>query len=205
MRYLTTNLWRLATVVTTVALVLLATATISAAQDDPQGPQKPDRQEVETHEPSESRGEASTQVGGTTTKTNVVTEAGASITNSRVFANVPGANTTVFVAPDERALILARFSAESACSGGSGSNWCSIRILIGGVEANPIVGQDFAFDSTNNGADGPFSWESHSVDRSRTVGPGAYTVQVQWSVTGPNVSFRLDDWSLTVERVQLVP
>lgn len=92
--------------------------------------------------------------------------------------------------------IVTTFTAESACYGGSG--WCSVRILVDGVEAQPAVGTDFAFDSTNGGADGASSWESHSVQRTQTVGTSAgHTVTLQVATVGGGVVDRLDDWTLT--------
>jgi len=45
-----------------------------------------------------------------------------------------------------QARIVARFSAESNCLGGS-SSYCSLRILVDGVEMNPAAGLNYAFDS----------------------------------------------------------
>jgi hypothetical protein len=74
------------------------------------------------------------------------------------------------------------------------------------VEAVPFAQQgiDFAFDSTNSGRDTTGSWESHSMDRS--LGPlaaGAYRVWAQYRTTSQGVTLRLDDWSLTVEKVRV--
>jgi hypothetical protein len=97
----------------------------------------------------------------------------------------------------QSALILARFAGESYCDGGTTSNYCSVRIMIDGVEAQPAVGFDFAFDTDSASDDW---WEAHSIDRSAVVGAGSHTVTVQWAVTDSGTTFRLDDWSLTVER-----
>lgn len=40
------------------------------------------------------------------------------------------------------------------------------------------------------------------MDRSLVIGPGNHTVVVQWAVTQDVATFRLDDWSLTIERAQ---
>jgi len=119
--------------------------------------------------------------------------------------------TTVYVPPGD-ALVAARFSAESRCAevGGTSSNWCEVRILIDGVEASPtetIIGADFAFDSTDNGASSLGAYRSHSMDRARCVTNSSaatipVTVEVEWGVTnndgGSTPSFWLDDWTLTV-------
>lgn len=105
-------------------------------------------------------------------------------------------------------LISVRFSAESQCAGGGGDfDWCGVRILINGTEAQPAPA-DFAFDSANNGGEDNGSWEGHSMDRHLCVrNPGTtpilIPVQVQWrvfaGVGGVPPEFRLDDWSLVIE------
>jgi hypothetical protein len=145
--------------------------------------------------------------GGPITQVKVKGDTSAQTTTSTSFVNLTGASVRITVPRHQRALILARFSAETDCTGGSTGQWCSARILIGGVEASPASGVDFAMDSVD--ADDvscdPLTcgWESHSMDRSRgPLGPGTYTVRVQWRVNG-TPTFRLDDWSLTVERVKV--
>jgi len=41
------------------------------------------------------------------------------------------------------------------------------------------------------------------MDRSVIVGPVTYTVKVQWVVTHTDVRFRVNDWSLTVEKARV--
>jgi hypothetical protein len=128
------------------------------------------------------------------------------------YLNLPGAGPAdgaFGLVAGQGSLINIRFTAESQCAGGgSDFGWCGVRILVNGVEAQPAPA-DFAFDSTNNGADGSGSWEAHAMDRhacirNPTGGVTAVPVQVQWRVfagfdpaTVPQ--FRLDDWSLTIE------
>jgi hypothetical protein len=130
------------------------------------------------------------------------------------YVNLPGAgpgNGALGVVNGPASLINVRYTAESQCAGGgSDFGWCGVRILINGVEAQPAPA-DYAFDSTNNGADGSGSWEGHAMDRhlcvrnpSPTGAPFAVPVQVQWRVfagvdTTTVPEFRLDDWSLTIE------
>lgn len=120
-------------------------------------------------------------------------------TTSSSYVDIPAATTQVNVPSGQRALLLARFSAESICGAGS---WCSVRIVAvkGGVERQmePAAGTDFAFDSPDNVTE---LWESNSMDRSLLVGSGTYTVKAQAAVIGGG-SFALDDWSLTVERAK---
>jgi hypothetical protein len=118
-------------------------------------------------------------------------------TSSQTFVNFPDAVTTITVPSGQRALILARFSAESSCLSAEQSGWCSVRILIGGIPAEPAQGLQFKFDSTPRFADDAFAY-AHSMERSRSVGAGTHTVRVQWATR--NARFQLDDWHLTVER-----
>jgi hypothetical protein len=134
--------------------------------------------------------------GGAIDQVKVARSDESSGTTSSSYVDIPAATTQVTVQRGQRALLLARFSAESICTGGA---WCSVRIVAvkGGVEQEmePASGTDFAFDSPND------NWESNSMDRSLLVGRGTYTVKAQAAVIGGS-SFRLDDWSLTVERAR---
>jgi hypothetical protein len=158
-------------------------------------------------------GTAPTQVSGrTVTSVKVIRETVSqefSSPDSTEFADVPGAATTVTVLPNTQAFILIRFSAESDCFAPGTQAHCSLRIMVGDVEAEPASGTDFHFDSADgiSGSARDLS-ESHSMDRSvGPLGSGAYTVKVQWAVinlfegSGSGIFFTLDDWSLTVERV----
>lgn len=93
--------------------------------------------------------------------------------------------------------VLMRFTAESACYGGYG--YCSARILIDGVEASPVAGLDFAFDSTNYNRETAYSWASHSMERTRAVTyTGNHTISLQLAKSGTGVVHRIDDWTFTV-------
>jgi hypothetical protein len=70
---------------------------------------------------------------------------------------------------------------------------------VDGNEAAPVVGTDFAFDSSDSNTEGGGSWESHAIERSVAgVAAGSHTVTVQYAVVGGATSFRLDDWGLNV-------
>src|SRR5439155_15338671 len=118
------------------------------------------------------------------------------------FLNLPGAAITVVVPTGQTALLVARYSGESACYGGTGAQWCTVRILVNGVEMDPVVGTDFAFDGTDNSTESFASWESHAMERTKKVGAGTYRLLVQWRTTSSTTSFRLDDSAFTVERAQ---
>lgn len=122
-------------------------------------------------------------------------------TRPRTFVDLPGARAALTLPADvDRMLLLVRFSAESSCSAGAGAEYCPVRVVVDGMEAQPAAGLDFAFDSTDAGSETASSWESHAMERTTTVGPGAHTVHVQWAVTSAATTFRLDDWVLAVEK-----
>lgn len=94
------------------------------------------------------------------------------------FADVPGMATTVTIPPGTQGRILATFSAESACvqSGDSSiGGVCQVRLLYGRTVMNAALA-DYKFDSTNGGAEGISSFESHAMQRySVLLGPGTST------------------------------
>ena len=126
-------------------------------------------------------------------------------TSTTTPTQLPGMKETIAVPANSRALLLIRFSAESACyGGGTNPNWCIATIRVDGIEAAPATGRDFALDSTDNGTESGASWESHAMDRSIVVGPGLHTVVVMGSVTDFGATGTQTFWtgerSLTVER-----
>jgi len=179
--------WRTAIIVAVTALIaLLAYSVISA-----RGGQT---------DAADVTPDSLTFTGRSTESVRVVTETVANrITGVIGFATLPGATTSFTTPAGDTDLIRARFAGESACYGAGPAGYCKLRILIDGLEMNPIVGADFAFDSTDAGDETSVSWESKSIDRVKRVGAGFHTVTVQRAVTGAGISFRLDDWALTVE------
>jgi hypothetical protein len=177
-----------------VAALFLAAAAVAIAATRDSGP--PVGQQDSSGPLAATAGSAKT-----ISHVRVARETTAQTTHSTSYATLPGATGTIAVPADESGLILVRFSAESQCSGGAAGNWCSVRILLDGTEMDPAAGLDFAFDSVNS----PDSfWEAASMDRSRAgVGSGNHTVTVQWAVTSASTLFRIDDWSLTIERAQV--
>ncbi len=77
--------------------------------------------------------------------------------------------------------------------------------LVDGNELNPAVGNDFAFDSTDDGGRGrAIRWESHAMARSTdTLSAGNHTVKVQIRTTNAANTLRVDDWALVVFRTKL--
>jgi len=146
-------------------------------------------------------------------KLKVVTETAANTiaTNKPYSVDLPGATTSIGIPEGVESMILVRFSAESACYGRL-SGWCSVRIFVGSAEGAPKVGDSYAFDSVNLDTEGASDYEGHAVER--VVGPlggdGSYTVRVERSIhitdDPPHFgasAFRLDDWTLTVERIDI--
>jgi hypothetical protein len=126
-------------------------------------------------------------------------------TSSTTFQPIPGAGGVVEVPPGAAAYIVADFTTESLCTGPSG--YCKVRLTIDTdddgsyFEMFPAVGDEFGFDSTNSGAEGGASWESHSVRRYWTIGDGGCVcrVRVERAVSIGTTVFNTGDWLLTVE------
>jgi hypothetical protein len=129
----------------------------------------------------------------------------ATLENQTDFVDLPGARATITIPSGQKAVIVARFSAPSACDAAQPNyvGQCFVRILIGSVAGAPSDKQAFDTDQNGGGNDG---FEAHGIERSRTglggLGPGTYTVQVQWA-TDINVRFTISQWHLTVERSQV--
>jgi len=117
------------------------------------------------------------------------------VISSTTYTDIAGASASVDVPAGSSGLIVARFTAETGAIGATG--YLSVRMPIDGGEANPTGADTFSFDNTGSPGDDDF--ESHAMDRSRMVGPGTHTVQLQARVTGGSVN--IDDWHLTVERI----
>jgi hypothetical protein len=140
-----------------------------------------------------------TTVSGTTAKKVIVVRGtDPQTTQAKPWVDLAGATTSVTVPTGMSALILARFTTEDRCEVGA-PDICTVRILIGGIEAEPASGTDFAFDSAQTEE----YFHAGAMDRSLgPLGAGTYAVQVQYGAGGINIgTFTLDDWSLTVEVV----
>jgi hypothetical protein len=135
--------------------------------------------------------------GNGVAKITVVTETNAQSTSSTSFINLPGAAASITVPSLATQLVNVRFSAESYCFGSSAGvgNWCSVRILVDGIEMLPNSGGDFAFDARGVADD---FWEGHAMERTILLRGGTHSITVQWAVTSSAVTFRLDDWTLAV-------
>ena len=135
---------------------------------------------------------ATTKAGTSVTRVSVLTENTAAVYTGAAFVTI--GSSGVFAGAGS--FIVATFSAESACYNGVG--YCSVRILVDGVEAEPVVGTDFAFDSTDANRETASSWESHSMQRTRAVTATTFhSVVVQVAQVGAGVAARYDDWTLS--------
>jgi hypothetical protein len=123
-------------------------------------------------------------------------------TTSTTFLDVPRTLILLPIPSGHRDLLVLRFSGESVCWGGGigVDGRCSLRILVDNTEANPAVGSEFSFDSTNLGRETAGSHESQAIERSLCVGPGTHTVRVQFKTNRSDVAFQLDDYHFSVQR-----
>lgn len=130
--------------------------------------------------------------GTTVTRTAVVTQDTAVVYGGTTYANVGSLGIYALAGQ----WITVTFTAESTCTGPTG--WCSVRILVDGVEAEPVVGTDYAFNSP--AASGPVGWAGHSVTRVRTATQSTtHTVIVQTINVAGATGHRLDDWTLEAQ------
>jgi len=146
---------------------------------------------------------ATTLTATTLRAVKVVRETASTSTSNTSWTWVPGAEVWVTIPGNTTDTFVVRFSAESVCAGSAG--WCPVRILLYGNEMEPAVGTDFAFDSSDAGTASPQGWKAHSMERSITFNntfavADTVLIQVQYMTTNAGMTFRLDDWHLTVEQ-----
>jgi hypothetical protein len=127
----------------------------------------------------------------------VMTKTGAQTFTNTSFAQLTADTIPVPATGNYRAIV--RFSGESECHAAS---WCTARINVDGVEANPKSSSDFAFDTEDGGL-----WESNSMDRTSDTIAGTGTVrnvvvEVEIAVIGGG-NWRLDDWSVVTELIKV--
>lgn len=116
----------------------------------------------------------------------VQTKTGALNNTSATYAQLTGGNINMPIP----GYLVATFSGESICTGGT---WCTLKVTVDGVELNPVVGTDFAFDSPSD------NWEAQSIQRISNLLPaGLKFVEVYWAALG-GATFRIDDWLFKVE------
>jgi hypothetical protein len=100
-------------------------------------------------------------------------------TSTTTPTQLPGMTARVTIPSGFTGLIIARFSAESACYGDDAGqpDWCVVQIKANQHEMLPGDGSDMAFDSTDNGTETAASWESHATERFIKLPAGSYTIK----------------------------
>jgi hypothetical protein len=113
--------------------------------------------------------------------------------------------------------LVAFFSGESACYGGTALEKCLLKITVDGTELSPAAGSDAFFDNNDQGRASPNhltddsfraktsgdAYQHAIVRTSGNLSAGSHTVQVQFSVTDAATAFSLDDWALVVQRIKV--
>ena len=122
-----------------------------------------------------------------------------------VATNLGGGSTSITVPAGQKALLLIRFSADTACFGGTSGGYdsCYVQALVNGSVAQP---GEVAFDNNNNNTEAVLlsQRDAHAMEWAKTVGAGTYTIQIKVRTDDSpccEVEFDLDHWTLTVERV----
>jgi hypothetical protein len=132
---------------------------------------------------------ASPTQGGTVSPVAIATGGNATVYTGQVWKTVG----TVDISAPIRATIDVRFTAESTCYGTTG--YCSLRVLIDGVETFPYSGLNFAFNQLGSSVGG----QGLSVERlDKTRSTGTHRVAVQAASAGLN-SDVLPYWTLRAE------
>ena len=138
--------------------------------------------------------------GGALEGVRKVTENSPTTTASHVFVNVPGASVSWFVPAGDSDLLNVSFFAECRLiNNTSPANWVELRVMLSRFPAAlgfPTFMQPYdvvspmAFCSAN-------TYAMHAANFAQRVAGGAtYTAQVQYRVTGANLTAWLDDWKL---------
>lgn len=131
----------------------------------------------------------------------VATHTGATSYSGGTWQAIVGSGLDIVVPSGTTRLATSTFAAETDCSGGTAGNWCSARVVGRApsgalVEFLPASGIDFAFDTVSGTTDW---WESHSMNRSKTLTAGTWRVWVEIATTSSGTSLRVDDWHHSVD------
>jgi hypothetical protein len=138
---------------------------------------------------------ASTSTGKAVSQVIAVTDSPNVTTTSTSYVAMPGMSALVTVPSTHPAgaQLTISFADESACYGGTRSNWCSVIVVVDGVEAAPGDGTDYAFDGSDGA--GCCEWRGLSLIRIANVGVGTHSVVVEWAVVGGGGTVTLTAWS----------
>jgi hypothetical protein len=137
--------------------------------------------------------------GGGLVSRHVKTQTEGAAHSGKSFVSLPGAFQVITIPTGFSQLVQARFTAESQCSGPSGS-YCAVRIIAfnantrASVELHPQVGINHVFHRAASDL-----FESHSIARAGRLGAGTYSIIVQRATTLDAMTFVLDDWIFEVD------
>lgn len=116
------------------------------------------------------------------------------------WAPIAGSTVTVSVPSGPWRLASSTFSGETFCTGPA-NTWCSVRIVARRPgttdpwgEFYPRVGHGAVLDAA-----GSDNWEGHSLDRSKTLAPGTWSVRAEGRTSHDGVTMFVSDWHHRVE------
>lgn len=113
-----------------------------------------------------------------------------------VFVDLPGATVRLNVPSGGAALLLVKFSGYCTYAAGYA------RVLVDGIETNPVGDDDFCSGYNPNFEPTPASTILRWSDQ---LGAGQHTVQVQVSNYGGTGDFSIKNWILIVEHARTAP
>lgn len=127
-------------------------------------------------------------------------------TSSTTFTDLPGASRTINVGRGSH-LLLARFSAQTRCFGSVPFDACMVRIVVdNGATITPMVpiadGIDSVAECKLSSGEPCFlneGFQYRAIERFLTVGPGTYTVKVQFAVQSSATTLDFSGGEFTVE------
>jgi len=135
------------------------------------------------------------------------TGASSSETNSTSYGALEGGTLNVTVPANETDKLLVFFNAETSCFGGDPNERCLLRITVDNSEISPAANTDAFFDYNGSTATSLRTQNSlfqHGIVRiSPTLSAGSHTVKIEVATTDKATTFRLDDWTLAVQRVRV--
>ena len=131
---------------------------------------------------------------GASVGSTVITQDDPRTKNVPGFTTLPGTLRQFNVPAEQTRCIKVLFTAEAACGLSAGPDFCYVQALIDGVPMDPDGGGFQVLASEDGTASGnAYEWV-------KRVGPGAHTVELQWSVLAAGTQFWLDDWTFDVQQ-----
>jgi hypothetical protein len=153
---------RITIIVGVVAAIIVATtASVAAGSHLQQGGSGPG-----THQSISA---------ATPTAVRVVTSTADFTTTSNTLVLIP--SMTIKFTVGHTARLLMHFTDEAGCLSTTSGHWCTVEILVDGIEAAPAAGSDYAID-TSDGS-GAYRWIGGALNRAIAVLAGTHTVTVE--------------------------